>query len=103
MKLQGEEDVYIHTHLAETQEEVERIKETYGNTPVMHLERLGILDQRWLCAHVVWTTEEEREILKEREVKVLHCPESNLKLASGIAPIWDYVKRGIHVRRILTR
>jgi 5-methylthioadenosine/S-adenosylhomocysteine deaminase len=92
-----EEDVYIHTHLAETQEEVERIKETYGNTPVMHLEKLGILDQRWLCAHVVWTTEEEREILKEREVKVLHCPESNLKLASGIAPIWDYVKRGIHV------
>jgi 5-methylthioadenosine/S-adenosylhomocysteine deaminase len=96
-EIAGEEDVYIHTHLAETQEEVERIKETYGNTPVMHLERLGILDQRWLCAHVVWTTEEEREILKEREVKVLHCPESNLKLASGIAPIWDYVKRGIHV------
>ena len=91
------ENLYIHTHLSETKEEVENIKDRYGKTPVMHLESLGLLSERLLCAHVVWTTEEEREVLKERGVKVLHCPESNLKLGSGIAPVWDYIKRGIHV------
>mgnify|MGYP000101677761 FL=1 len=96
-ELAQSEDVYIHTHLSETREEVEKIKEQYEKTPVMHLESLGVLSERLLCAHVVWTTEEEREVLKERKVRVLHCPESNLKLASGIAPIWDYIRRGIHV------
>ncbi|MFN4320083.1 MAG: amidohydrolase [Aquificaceae bacterium] len=92
-----EEDVYIHTHVAETQQEVEACVERYGKRPVEHLYSLGVLSGKVLMAHVVWTTEEEREMIKERGSKVLHCPESNLKLASGIAPISDYVKRGIHV------
>ncbi|MFN3471951.1 MAG: amidohydrolase, partial [Aquificaceae bacterium] len=92
-----EEDVYIHTHVAETQQEVEACVERYGKRPVEHLYSLGVLSGKVLMAHVVWTTEEEREMIKERGAKVLHCPESNLKLASGIAPISDYVKRGIHV------
>ena len=96
-ELASSEDLYIHTHLSETKEEVERIKEQYGKTPTQHLEDLKVLSERVLAAHVVWTEEEDREILKERGVKVLHCPESNLKLGSGIAPIWDYIKRGIHV------
>ncbi len=96
-ELSEEEGVLIHTHAAETKEEVERVKEAYGKTPVMHLESLGLLSDKLLCAHMVWLSEEERELIKERGVKVLHCPESNLKLASGIAPIGDYVKRGIHV------
>ncbi|MFN3976404.1 MAG: amidohydrolase [Aquificaceae bacterium] len=92
-----EEDVYIHTHVAETQQEVEACVERYGKRPVEHLYSLGVLSGKVLMAHVVWTTEEEREMIKESGAKVLHCPESNLKLASGIAPISDYVKRSIHV------
>ncbi len=87
----------IHIHLSETKSEVERVKEEYGNTPVRHLEKLGLLNSKVIAAHVVWTDEEEREILKEYKVNIAHCPESNLKLGSGIAPIPDYVKRGIKV------
>ncbi|RMH80985.1 MAG: amidohydrolase [Acidobacteria bacterium] len=92
-----EEEVYIHTHIAETQDEVERSLEEFGKRPIEHLQSLGLLSERLLMAHVVWTTEEERELIKESGAKVLHCPESNLKLASGIAPIRDYIKRGIYV------
>jgi len=87
----------LHIHVAETKEEVEKIKEQYGKTPIEHLESVGFLGENVLCAHMVWTTEREREILKERNVKIAHCPESNLKLASGIAPVPDYLKRGITV------
>lgn len=96
-ELADEYGLLLHIHVAETKGEVERIKEEYGTTPILHLDSIGFLDKNVLCAHVVWTTEEEREILKEKEVKVAHCPESNLKLASGIAPISDYVRRGILV------
>ncbi|MFN3598940.1 MAG: amidohydrolase, partial [Aquificaceae bacterium] len=92
-----EEDVYIHTHVAETQQEVEACIEKYGKRPVEHLYSLGVLGDKVLMAHVVWTEDEEREMIKATGAKVLHCPESNLKLASGIAPIRDYLKRGIHV------
>ncbi|MEJ5338757.1 MAG: amidohydrolase [Aquificaceae bacterium] len=97
LELALEEGVYIHTHTAETQQEVEASLQQFGRRPVEHLHSLGLLTDRTLMAHVVWTTEEEREMIKEKGAKVLHCPESNLKLASGIAPISDYVKRGIHV------
>ncbi len=97
LELALEEDVYVHMHVAETQSEVERSLEEFGKRPVEHLESLGLLSERLLMAHVVWTTQEERELIKERGAKVVHCPESNLKLASGIAPVSDYVKRGIHV------
>ena len=90
-------DLYLHIHVAETRGEVEKIKEEYGNTPVKHLESIGFLSDRVLCAHMVWLDEEEIDIVKDRNVKVAHCPESNLKLASGIAPIPKYVKRGVHV------
>ncbi|MDW8032460.1 MAG: amidohydrolase [Aquificaceae bacterium] len=92
-----EEGVYLHTHVAETPSEVEASLERFGKRPVEHLHSLGVLGDKLLMAHVVWTTEEEREMIREKGAKVLHCPESNLKLASGIAPISDYLRRGIHV------
>ncbi len=97
LQLALEEEVYIHIHVAETQQEVDASLEKFGKRPVEHLYGLGLLTDKTLMAHVVWTTEEEREIIKEKGAKVLHCPESNLKLASGIAPISDYIRRGIHV------
>ncbi len=96
-ELAERENVLIHTHVAETKWEVESVKEKYGKPPVKHLDSLGFLSERVLMAHMVWLDEEEKAIVKERNAKVLHCPESNLKLASGIAPIWEYVKMGIHV------
>ncbi len=89
--------LYLHIHVAETKDEVERIREEYGKTPVRHLESIGFLSERVLCAHMVWLDEEEMDIVRDRGVKVAHCPESNLKLASGIAPVPEYVKRGIKV------
>lgn len=96
-ELAEKENVLIHTHVAETKSEVESIKEKYGKTPVKHLESLGFLSERVLMAHMVWLDEEEKAIVRDRKAKVLHCPESNLKLASGIAPVWEYIRMGVHV------
>ena len=96
-ELADEYGLLLHIHVAETKGEVERIQEEYGHTPVMHLNNIGFLGENVLCAHMVWTSEEEREILREKGVKIAHCPESNLKLASGIAPVPDYINRGILV------
>ena len=90
-------DLYLHIHLSETREEVERVKEEYGNTPVLHLEKLGFLSPKVICAHMVWLSDEEIQIVKEKGVKSVHCPESNLKLASGIAPVPKYISKGMHV------
>ena len=96
-ELAEELGLYLHIHVAETKGEVERIKKEFGKTPVSHLESVGFLSEKVLCAHMVYLTEEEVEIVRERGVKVAHCPESNLKLASGIAPIPEYVRKGVHV------
>lgn len=96
-KLADHYGVLILTHIAETRAEVETIRERYGTTPVRHLEQLGFLDERVVGAHSVWVDDEEKDIYRKRDVAVAHCPESNLKLASGIAPIPDYIERGIRV------
>ncbi len=90
-------DVLYHIHVSETEFEVKTVKEKYGETPVKHLDKIGVLNSRVLAAHMVHPTEEEIDILSERDVKVAHCPESNLKLASGIAPIPDLLKAGVTV------
>ena len=97
MNLAEKYNLLFHIHLSETKFEVEQIKEKYGATPIKHLENLGILRENVLGAHVVHPTEEEIELMAEKNVKVAHCPESNLKLASGIAPIPDMLKAGICV------
>ncbi|WP_457622614.1 amidohydrolase [Persephonella sp.] len=90
-------DIIFHIHVSETEFEVETIKEKYGKTPVEHLDSVGVLNDRVLAAHMVHPTEREIEILAEKDVKVSHCPESNLKLASGIAPVPEMLKAGVTV------
>lgn len=85
------------THLAETREEVRITQEMYGLTPVRHLHRLGVLDEKTIVIHAVWVDDEEIEILGGCGVKVSHCPESNMKLASGICPLTKLIDRGIAV------
>ncbi len=90
-------NVLYHIHVSETLHEVEDIKNRYGNTPVKHLDNIGVLNERVLAAHMVHPTEEEIEILAEKKVKIAHCPESNLKLASGVAPVPKMLENSITV------
>lgn len=90
-------DVLVHIHLSETEWEVAEVRRKYGETPGKFLEDHGFLSERVMAAHGVWLTEEEIEIFARRRVGVSHCPESNLKLASGIAPVPRMLKAGIKV------
>ncbi len=90
-------DIPLHTHLAETKWEVSEIQNRYGKTPVEYLESIGFLSARLFAAHCVWLTDKEIEILAERKVGVSHCIESNLKLASGFAPVAKMLKAGVKV------
>ncbi len=84
-------------HLSETETEVKEIKRQYRCTPVKHLHNLDILGHRLIAAHCVILTEEDISLLAKHQVKVVHNPESNLKLASGIAPIPKLLSNGITV------
>jgi 5-methylthioadenosine/S-adenosylhomocysteine deaminase len=90
-------DVPIHTHLAETEFEVAQCKERYGKSPVEHLDSIGFLSDRVSAAHCVWLTDKEIETLAAKKVGVAHCMESNLKLASGIAPVPKMIEAGVKV------
>jgi len=84
-------------HLSETRDEVAQVRDRFGLTPVQHMENLGILDDEVLAAHCVVLTEEDIELLAGRGVRVAHCPESNMKLASGVAPVPDLLAAGVRV------
>lgn len=86
-RLSDEHEVPLLLHVAETKAEVAQIQEKYGTTPIVHLDRIGVLGPRLIAAHVVWPTDDELLLLKKHDVGVAHCPQSNMKLASGIAPV----------------
>ena len=96
-KLSEKYNVPIHTHLAETQFEVSEIQKHYGKTPVEYLDSIGLLSERLIAAHCVWLTDNEIALLAKRKVGVSHCIESNLKLASGFAPVPKMLKAGVKV------
>jgi 5-methylthioadenosine/S-adenosylhomocysteine deaminase len=77
----------IVTHIEETQKEVNDITASKGLPPIEYLERIGFLNDRVIAAHVVWPNEKELGILKRLNIGVVHNPQSNMKLASGVAPV----------------
>lgn len=87
----------VFTHLAETKSEVEACKERYGMTPLAFLNSLGIFDFGGGGYHCVHMTKEDIALMKEKGLFVVSNPGSNTKLASGIAPISDFLKAGIPV------
>ncbi len=87
----------IHTHLCETKGEVEGIKQQYGKSPMALMDELGLLDCGCLAAHCVWVDDDDLDIMAKKHVRVAHNPGSNLKLASGIAPIHKMLEKGIVV------
>ncbi|NPA48921.1 MAG: amidohydrolase [Thermodesulfobacteria bacterium] len=95
--LAEEFNTLLHIHLSETRDEVALIKARYGETPPFHLEKLGLLNERLLVAHAVQLTDEEIELFARRGVRVAHCPESNLKLGSGVAPVVALLEAGVLV------
>ncbi|MFY0543104.1 amidohydrolase [Brevibacillus sp. H7] len=87
----------IHIHMSETRWEVEQNEQDYGVRPVAHLENLGVFQRPTLVAHAVHLTDEEIDILAQYKVRVSHNVVSNLKLASGVAPVPKMLAKGISV------
>jgi 5-methylthioadenosine/S-adenosylhomocysteine deaminase len=91
------EGVRIHTHASENRDEVATVEERTGMRNIEWLHEVGLTGEDVVLAHCVHTDAREREILAETGTNVVHCPSSNMKLASGVAPIPDYLDRGITV------
>lgn len=87
----------VMTHLAESPGEMAMVRERFGTTAVRHLAAHGLLSERLTAAHCVWVDDEEIGMLAERGVGVVHCAESNMKLASGIAPVGKMLAAGLSV------
>jgi len=87
----------LQVHVAETRQERERSIKEKGLSPMAHLDSLGLLDHRTLMAHCVWLDDRDIAIAADRGCAVAHCPESNMKLASGIAPVVAMRAAGIPV------
>ena len=87
----------LHTHLAETLEEVDYCRKRFECTPVEYLEPLGWLGGDVWCAHCIHLSGEETERFAESGVGVAHCPTSNLRLGAGVAPVRDFLDAGVPV------
>ena len=95
--LAEELDIPIHMHVHETADEVQQAVEKQGKRPLQRLDELGLLSPRLLAVHMTQLTKDEIKRCAETGVHVVHCPESNLKLASGFCPVHDLNKAGINV------
>jgi 5-methylthioadenosine/S-adenosylhomocysteine deaminase len=87
----------IVTHISETKREVDDSIKAKGATPVDYLNRIGFLNNRVIAAHVVWPSEEELELLRNLGVGIVHNPQSNMKLASGVAPVPEMLRLNLPV------
>ena len=95
--LAAENDSLYVIHLSENDAEVDTCRQRYGCRPVEHLDNLGLLGSNTLASHCVKLTPEDMEILSRHQVSVAHCVESNMKLASGLAPAVEMLKHGINL------
>jgi 5-methylthioadenosine/S-adenosylhomocysteine deaminase len=89
--------VIYHIHLSETQKEYDDIKREFNLTPVSYLDSIGVLDKMTVAAHVIYLDKNDFPILKRTGISVSHNPESNMKLASGISPVYGMLNYGINI------
>ncbi len=87
----------IHTHVLETEDELELMKKRYGMCSVKLLNSIKFLGPDVLAAHCIWLSDDDIDILKNKEVNVVHCPASNMALGAGIAPVPQMLEKGINV------
>lgn len=90
-------NIPVQVHLSETKEEVINCKEKHGVSPVKLLDSIGMLSESTVAAHCVVVDDDDIDILRERRVNVVHNPGSNMKLASGVAPVTKMMEKGINV------
>ncbi len=90
-------DLRIHCHIHETQDEINISLKEYGVRSLARLEKLGVLQQRLIAAHMVHANDDEIDLLAKRRVNIAHNPSSNMKLASGCAPVQKMLNKGIAV------
>ncbi len=96
-KLSDKTGAPVVIHVAETQTEVDDITKRYGARPVTYLANIGFLNNRTIAAHVIWATDAEIDLLKNLGVGVAHNPQSNMKLASGVAPVPQMLAKDLPV------
>jgi 5-methylthioadenosine/S-adenosylhomocysteine deaminase len=87
----------IATHYLETRSERKQLSEIYGKNPTLFLKDIGYLNERFIAFHCVWVDNEDIQIFADHGCKIVHNPESNMKLASGVAPVPDMLLKGITV------
>jgi 5-methylthioadenosine/S-adenosylhomocysteine deaminase len=96
--LSAQDRVIVHTHASENRDEIEVVRRLSGGfSNLEYLADTGLATPHLCTAHCVWVSEREQALLAERDVKVMHCPSSNLKLGSGLAPVVEMRARGISV------
>ncbi len=96
-KLAREYGVHLHTHLAETEDEEQFCLQRFGHRPVGYMQEVDWVGADVWFAHAVWVNEEEIQVFAEHRCGVAHCPTSNMRLASGIAPVKQYRAAGVKV------
>jgi 5-methylthioadenosine/S-adenosylhomocysteine deaminase len=89
--------VGIHIHIAETRAEVQMLLEERGCRHVEWMQRLGVLDHRCQLVHSVWLGDDEIKMAADAGATIVHCPTSNMYLASGIPPVWRFREAGVNV------
>lgn len=90
-------DALVHLHLAETAGEADAFTAEHGGSVPEVLATAGVFEGRVLAAHSIWLSERDLDLYAAFDVAVAHCPQSNAKLASGVAPLTDFLARGIRV------
>ncbi len=96
-KRANELGIPVATHLSESKAELDIVNKLYGDTSINHLEKINFFSGPTIGAHVVWPTKSEIGILVKRRVAAIHNPTSNMKIASGFAPIPEMLEAGVHV------
>ena len=96
--LSAEQRALVHTHASESREEIAIVRELSGGlSNLAYLDSVRLATPHLCAAHCVWADEDDQQLLAARDVKVMHCPGSNLKLGSGIAPVVKMRRKGITV------
>src|SRR5205085_6849907 len=95
--LSADTQTLVHTHASESREEVAIVRQVSGMSNVEYLADVRLASPRLCAAHCVWVGDREQALLAEHDVKVMHCPSSNLKLGSGLAPVAELRERGVTV------
>jgi len=90
-------DIPIHMHLHEAASEIEQSLEQHGKRPMQRLAELGMLSERLIAVHMTQLEAAEIELAARHRINVVHCPESNLKLANGFCPVRELMQAGINV------